>query len=66
MVYFYSKLVFTCKKSSIPVKLRLATLISMPLLGKMLQKNNVDVRAFYVLAARFCEQSGQGICSRLL
>lgn len=65
MVYFYPKLVLTCKRSSIPVKLRLATLISMALLGKMLQKNNVDVRAFYVAAARFCEQSGQRICSRL-
>lgn len=47
------------------MKLMLATLISMALLRKTLQKNNVDVRAFYVAAARFCEQPGQRICSRL-
>lgn len=64
MVYFYSKLVFTIK-SSIAMKLMLATLISMALLRKTLRKNNVDVRAFYVAAARFCEQPGQRICSRL-
>lgn len=65
IVCFFSKFGFTCKKSSIPVKLRLVTLISMALLGKMLQENNEDVKAFYVVAARFCEQSGQWICSRL-
>lgn len=64
MVYFYSRLVFTIK-SSIAMKLMLATLISMALLRKTQQKNNADVRAFYVAAARFCKQSGQQISSRL-
>lgn len=64
MVYFYSRLVFTIK-SSIVMKLMLATLISMALLRKTLQKNNVDGGAFYVAAARFCKQPGQRICSRL-
>lgn len=64
MFYFYSRLVFT-EKSSITMKLILATLISMALLRKTLQKNNVGVRALYVAAASVCEQSGQQICSRL-
>jgi len=64
MVYFYSRSVFTIK-SFIAMKLMLATLISMALLRKALQKNNVDVRAFYVAATRFRKQSGQQICSRL-
>lgn len=55
MVYFYYRLVFTIE-SSIAMKLMLATLISMVLLRKTLQKKNVDVRAFYVAAARFCKQ----------